>query len=68
MAAHLSSPHAKRRRARRAERALTRGWPLVLQESVDLVERAVEAEVEAAARPGVRDYEVWAAAMYAIVP
>src|SRR5581483_2714448 len=38
----------------------------VLQDSVDLVERAVEAEVEWAAKPGVRDYEVWAAAMYAM--
>lgn len=37
-----------------------------LQQSVDLIERAVEAEVEAAAKPGVRDYEVWAAAMNAI--
>ncbi len=38
----------------------------VLQDSVDLVERAVDAEVEWAAKPGVRDYEVWAAAMYAM--
>jgi Xaa-Pro aminopeptidase len=38
----------------------------VLQDSVDLVEKAVEAEVEWAAKPGVRDYEVWAAAMYAM--
>ncbi|HZT08238.1 MAG TPA: M24 family metallopeptidase [Chloroflexota bacterium] len=38
----------------------------VLQDSVDLVERAVEAEVEWAAKPGVRDYEVWAAAMNAM--
>lgn len=38
----------------------------ILQESVDLIERAMEAEVEWAARPGVRDYEVWAAAMYAM--
>jgi Xaa-Pro aminopeptidase len=37
-----------------------------LQDSVDLIERAMEAEVEWAARPGVRDYEVWAAAMYAM--
>jgi len=37
-----------------------------LQDSVDIVERAVEAEVEWAGRPGVRDYEVWAAAMNAI--
>lgn len=35
----------------------------VLQTSVDLIEQAVEAEVEAAAHPGVRDYEVWAAAI-----
>lgn len=38
----------------------------VLQESVDLIERAYEAEIEWAARPGVRDYEVWAATMYAL--
>ena len=38
----------------------------VLQDSVDLVERAYEAEIEWAAKPGVRDYEVWAAAMYAM--
>ena len=37
-----------------------------LQESVDLVERAYEAEVEWAGKPGVRDYEVWAAAMNAM--
>ena len=37
-----------------------------LQDSVDLVERAYEAEIEWAAKPGVRDYEVWAAAMYAM--
>lgn len=39
----------------------------VLQESVDLVERGYEAEVEWAAKPGVRDYEVWAATMYAML-
>lgn len=38
----------------------------VLQDSVDLVERAYEAEISWAARPGVRDYEVWAAAMNAL--
>ncbi|MPZ15415.1 MAG: M24 family metallopeptidase [Chloroflexi bacterium] len=38
----------------------------VLQESVDIVERAIEAEAEWAAKPGVRDYEVWAATMYAL--
>jgi Xaa-Pro aminopeptidase len=38
----------------------------VLQDSVDLIEKAMEAEVEWAAKPGVRDYEVWAAAMYAM--
>ena len=38
----------------------------VLQESVDLVELAYEAEVEWAAKPGVHDYEVWAAAMNAV--
>lgn len=38
----------------------------VLQESVDLVEKAYEAEAEWAAKPGVRDYEVWAATMYAM--
>ena len=37
-----------------------------LQESVDLVELAYEAEVEWAAKPGVHDYEVWAAAMNAV--
>jgi Xaa-Pro aminopeptidase len=37
-----------------------------LQDSVDIVERAYEAEMEAAAKPGARDYEVWAAAMNAI--
>ena len=37
-----------------------------LQHSVDLVELAYEAEVEWAGRPGVRDYEVWAAAMNAV--
>ncbi len=37
-----------------------------LQESVDLVERAYEAEVEWAGKPGVHDYEVWAAAMNAV--
>lgn len=39
----------------------------VLQASVDLIEKAVEAEVEAAGRPGVRDYEVWATAMSAML-
>jgi Xaa-Pro aminopeptidase len=38
----------------------------VLQESVDLIEKGYEAEIEWAAKPGVRDYEVWAAAMYAM--
>ena len=38
----------------------------VLQESVDLVEKGLEAEIEWAAKPGVRDYEVWAATMYAM--
>ncbi len=38
----------------------------VLQDSVDLIEKAYEAEIEWAAKPGVRDYEVWAATMYAI--
>jgi Xaa-Pro aminopeptidase len=37
-----------------------------LQDSVDLVEKAYEAEIEWAAKPGVRDFEVWAAAMNAI--
>lgn len=37
-----------------------------LQDSVELVEKAVEAEVEAAAKPGIRDYEVWAAAICAL--
>lgn len=37
-----------------------------LQDSVDLVEKAYEAEIEWAAKPGVHDYEVWAAAMYAM--
>ncbi|HEY3115795.1 MAG TPA: M24 family metallopeptidase [Chloroflexota bacterium] len=39
----------------------------VLQNSVDLIEEAYEAEIEWAAKPGVHDYEVWAAAMYAIL-
>lgn len=38
----------------------------VLQESVDLVEKAYEAEAEWAAKPGARDYQVWAATMYAM--
>jgi len=38
-----------------------------LQESVDLIEAGYEAEVEWAARPGVRDFEVWAATTYAIL-
>ena len=38
----------------------------VLQESVDLIEKGYEAEIEWAAKPGVKDYEVWAAAMYAM--
>ena len=38
----------------------------VLQESLDIVEAAYDAEIAAAARPGARDYEVWAAAMNAI--
>lgn len=38
----------------------------VLQDSVDLIELGYEAEIEWAARPGVRDYEVWAATMYAM--
>jgi len=37
-----------------------------LQDSVDIVEKAYDAEIEWASRPGVRDYEVWAAAMNAI--
>ena len=37
-----------------------------LQDSVDLVEKGLEAEIEWAAKPGVRDYEVWAATMYAM--
>jgi Xaa-Pro aminopeptidase len=37
-----------------------------LQDSVDIVEKAYEAEIEWAAKLGVRDYEVWAAAMNAI--
>lgn len=32
-----------------------------LQASVDLIEKAYEAEIAAAARPGAHDYEVWAA-------
>jgi Xaa-Pro aminopeptidase len=39
----------------------------VLQESVDLIELGYEAEIEWAKRPGVRDYEVWAAATYAML-
>src|SRR5437879_2966041 len=39
----------------------------VLQESVDLIEEGLEAEIEWAAKPGVRDYEVWAATMYAML-
>ncbi|MBM2810266.1 MAG: family metallopeptidase [Chloroflexi bacterium] len=39
----------------------------VLQASVDLIERAVEAELVAGAKPGIRDYEVWAAAMSAML-
>src|SRR6266545_1407779 len=39
----------------------------VLQESVDLIEKGLEAEIEWAAKPGVRDYEVWAATMYAML-
>ena len=38
----------------------------VLQDSVDLVEIAHDTEVEWAAKPGVRDYEVWAATMNAM--
>jgi len=38
----------------------------VLQESLDLIELGYEAEIEWAAKPGVRDYEVWAATMYAM--
>jgi Xaa-Pro dipeptidase len=38
-----------------------------LQDSVDLVELGLEAEIEWAGKPGVRDYEVWAATMYAIL-
>jgi Xaa-Pro aminopeptidase len=38
----------------------------VLQESLVLVENAYGAEIEWAAKPGVRDYEVWGAAMNAI--
>ncbi|MBM2809930.1 MAG: family metallopeptidase [Chloroflexi bacterium] len=38
----------------------------VLQDSVTLIEHGYDAEVEWAAKPGVRDYEVWAAAMYAM--
>jgi len=37
-----------------------------LQDSVDLIEHGYEAEIEWAAKPGVRDYEVWAATMYAM--
>ncbi|MDA1174883.1 MAG: M24 family metallopeptidase [Chloroflexi bacterium] len=37
-----------------------------LQESLDLVELAYVAELEAAAKPGAYDYEVWAAAMNAV--
>src|SRR5207237_6541323 len=39
----------------------------VLQDSVDLVEKGLEAEIEWAAKPGARDYEVWAATMYAML-
>src|SRR5437016_1968521 len=39
----------------------------VLQESVDLIEAGLDAEIEWAARPGVRDYEVWAATINAIL-
>jgi Xaa-Pro aminopeptidase len=38
----------------------------VLQQSVDLIEAGYDAEVAWAAKPGVRDYEVWAATMNAI--
>ena len=38
----------------------------VLQDSVDLIEKGYEAEIEWAAKPGVHDYEVWAAAMHAV--
>ena len=38
----------------------------ILQESVDLIEHGYEAEIEWAGRPGVRDYEVWAATMNAM--
>src|SRR4051812_29146316 len=38
----------------------------VLQDSLDLIEPGYEAEIEWAAKPGVRDYEVWAATMYAM--
>jgi Xaa-Pro aminopeptidase len=37
-----------------------------LQASVDLIEHAYDAEIEWAAKPGVRDYEVWAATEYAM--
>lgn len=37
-----------------------------LQASVDLIEFGYEAETEWAAKPGVRDYQVWAATMYAM--
>ncbi len=37
-----------------------------LQDSVDLVERAYGPEIEWAGKPRVRDYGVWAAAMYAM--
>ncbi len=39
----------------------------VLQDSVDLIERGLEAEIEWAAKPGIHDYEVWAATMYAML-
>ena len=39
----------------------------VLQESVDVIERAIEVEVATAARPGVRDFEVWAETMSALL-
>src|SRR5581483_1055132 len=39
----------------------------VLQKSVDLIERGIEAEMEMASKPGARDYEVWAATMSAIL-
>jgi Xaa-Pro aminopeptidase len=38
----------------------------VLTKSMDIIERGYEAEIEAA-RPGAKDWEVWAAALYAMM-